>query len=101
MAWYTEGSQSSPSSGTCLASTGSLGADTYKVGLVASCSVAGAIKLRRKNSGGTVQNEQIIHLGAAQAMSAVDLLITSDSGDVVDVVTSGTIVGTVQASLFK
>lgn len=102
MAWTTEGKKSSPANGTVLADTGQLSAGTYSFKFLATSTVVvGNLLLQLRNSGNSsTVMEQTIATPPGQSLTIDIGGLAVGTDERVRVVTDGTSLGALQASLF-
>lgn len=98
--WVTEGEQTIPSSGTVLADTGQLPEGTRSIDGVISITGAGVILIQHRNAANnsTIKQHAFTFV-AADKFVLPTLTLDAASNERIRIVTSGTILVTVQASL--
>ena len=104
MPWYTEGAKSSPSSGTVLADTGPQTSGYRTIGILCDSSVSGVVILEHRNADNdTTLSSQRISMTINSPFSFnvpyTTLILATDER--IRVITSGAILGAVQASIFS
>lgn len=100
MALYTAGEQNTPSDDTVLADTGPHSAGDNQVNLYVSAAVAAKVILQRRNAANSATIwQQAFWLGALDSISPVFVTVHTDEDERIRVVTDGTILGKIQATL--
>lgn len=101
MAWYSEGEKTDPVDGTLLASTGKvLTGNNTMATVIVSATVACAVQLQYRDAGASnTRQGQIVRVPAGDTVVVPLGVQPLEPAEGLQVVSSGTIVGNVQASI--
>jgi hypothetical protein len=101
MAWYSEGEKSNPIDGELLATTGKISSGNNTMAtIVVSATAVCAVQLRyRDSAGSTTKQGQILRVPANDTITVPLGVTPLNPDESLQVVTSGAVVGSVQASI--
>lgn len=98
--WTTEGVQGTPSSGTVLADTGQLPEGGRTLSGIITSAVAGTVLFQWRNAANSsTVMEHLFSMLAGEKLVLPLLYIGVDANDRIRVITSGLVLGNIQASL--